>query len=51
MAKKETIQIRVDTELKEELTTKAKDLGFSNLSEFMLFVAKNAELKVTAKNN
>lgn len=49
MSKSTYIQVRVTQEVKDELTEKAKKLGFSSLSEYMLFVAKNAEIKVTAK--
>ncbi|MDY0144001.1 MAG: hypothetical protein RBR97_19135 [Bacteroidales bacterium] len=44
------IQIRTTEEIKEALTQKAKDLGFTNLTEYMLFVAQNAEIKVVAKD-
>lgn len=44
------IQIRTTKEIKESLAQKAKDLGFSNLTEYMLFVAQNAEIKVVVKD-
>jgi len=48
MAKTSQIQIRTEPEIKATLEQKAKELGFSSLSEFMLFVALNAEVKVSA---
>lgn len=50
MAKTANIQIRTTDEVKETLTKKASDSGFTNLSEYMLFVALNAEIKVSVKN-
>lgn len=46
MAKTAQIQIRVEPEEKQELIKKAKSFGFSSLSEFMYFVARNADIKV-----
>lgn len=49
MAKTANIQIRTTDEIKEILTKKAAENGFTNLSEYMLFVALNAEIKVSVK--
>ena len=43
------IQIRTTEENKELLTHKAVALGFSSLSDYMIFAALNAEIKVTVK--
>lgn len=48
--KNENIQIRTTDEIKKNLTEKAIKSGFSNLSEFMLFVALNVDIKVSIKN-
>ena len=51
MATKTTqIQIRTTEEIKEALTKKAADAGFTSLTEYMLFVAQNAEIKVVVKD-
>ncbi len=47
MAKKETISIRVTEQEKAEIRKKSEENGFHSLSEYMLFVAKNAEIVVT----
>jgi len=49
MAKTAKIQLRTTSEIKEELMKKAKDLGFSSLTEYMIFAGLNAEVKVTVK--
>lgn len=49
MAKTAQIQIRTTPEIKAALEQRAKDLGFSSLSEYIIFVAQNAEIKVTVK--
>lgn len=49
MAKTAQIQLRTTPENKTKIEQKAKDLGYSSLSEYMIFVALNAEVKVTAK--
>lgn len=51
MAKTANIQIRTTDEIKEALAKKAVENGFTNLSEYMLFVALNAEIKVSAKKS
>lgn len=51
MATKTTqIQIRTTEEIKDILAKKASKAGFSNLTEYMLFVGLNAEIKVSIKN-
>lgn len=47
MAKTTHIQIRVSSDIKDILSKKAIEAGFSNLSEYMLFVGLNAEIKVS----
>jgi len=50
MTKENTqIAIRCTQKEKNELKQIALNAGFSSLSEYMLFVAKNAEIKVTVK--
>lgn len=49
MKKTTAIQVRTDIEIKERIESKAKSLGFKSLSEYIIFVALNAEIKVTAK--
>ncbi|MBU0580763.1 MAG: hypothetical protein KKA19_06270 [Candidatus Margulisbacteria bacterium] len=49
MAKTAQIQLRTTPEIKTQLEEKAKNLGYSSLSEYIIFVALNAEVKVTAK--
>ncbi len=46
MAKKEVITIRVEEQEKKYLLQKAAENGFNSLSEYMLFVAKNANITV-----
>jgi len=46
MTKKDVITIRVTKEDKEMLLEKAYKNGFTSLSEYMLFVAKNANITV-----
>lgn len=46
---KTQIAIRCSQELKDELMQKAINEGFKTLSEYMLFVAQNAEIKVAVK--
>ena len=46
MAKKEVITIRVTEEEKKYLLQKSEENGFNSLSEYMLFVAKNADITV-----
>lgn len=48
MAKRTAIQIRIDEKTKAKIEEKAKGLGFKSLSEYMLFIALNAEIKITA---
>lgn len=50
VAKTANIQIRTTDEVKEALTKKAFKTGFSNLSEYMVFVGLNAEIKVVIKD-
>ena len=38
MAKDTTIQIRAETETKQKLELKAKENGFSNLSEYLILL-------------
>lgn len=49
MAKTAQIQLRTTPENKAKLEEKAKELGYSSLSEYMIFVSLNAEVKVTVK--
>ena len=49
MAKTTQIQIRTEPEIKAILEQKAKEQGFSSLSEYMLFVGLNAEIRVSVK--
>lgn len=45
------IAIRCTQKEKDNLKQIAADKGFSSLSEYMLFVAKNAEITVSAKKS
>ena len=51
MTKSTAIQVRTDDETKARIEEKAKGLGFKSLSEYILFVALNAEIKITAKKD
>lgn len=51
MAKTTQIQIRTTDEIKDRLTQKAIESGFTNLTEYMLFVGLNAEIKVSVKKS
>lgn len=46
---KTQIAIRCNQKLKDDLMKKAANAGFKTLSEYMLFVAQNAEIKVSVK--
>ena len=46
MAKKSIISIRVTDQEKSDLQKKSEKNGFNSLSEYMLFVAKNATISV-----
>ena len=49
MAKNATISIRIEYEKKRELEDKAKQYGFTSLSEYLVFVGLNSVIKVSAK--
>lgn len=49
MAKTAQIPIRTTDEIKEVLIKKAAENGFPSLSEYIVFVALNAEVKVSVK--
>jgi len=43
------IAIRTEPETKQKLEQKAKDNGFSSLSEYLIFVGLNADIRVSVK--
>lgn len=47
MSKSANIAIRTTPEIKASLENKARSAGFSTLTEYVLFVAQNAEIKVS----
>jgi len=44
--KNATIQLRISQEKKNKIIEKAEKFGFSNISEYLIFVALNSEIKV-----
>ena len=46
--KNATIQLRISQEKKDKIIEKAEKFGFSNVSEYLIFVGLNAEIEVEA---
>ena len=46
--KNATIQLRISQEKKDKIIEKAEKFGFSNISEYLIFVGLNAEIEVEA---
>ena len=46
--KNATIQLRISQQKKDKIIEKAEKFGFSNVSEYLIFVGLNAEIEVEA---